>query len=168
MNNRPPDPKFRRLVDRLYDGPTLSKQEVAQLEEFLENDEALALPLIRHAGNDKREFRGFAQGMQTLLDFEVRHHFASDLAEAAQAIGDADEAILLERGNIAGAIPAVAQDFARFFRRVQVALHHIRTAHQQQTFTPGRQGFVRFAIDHADADSGKGPPNRAAFCAELS
>ncbi|RYD21189.1 MAG: hypothetical protein EOP88_12250, partial [Verrucomicrobiaceae bacterium] len=42
MNNRPPDPKFRRLVDRLYDGPALSKQEVAQLEEFLENDDALA------------------------------------------------------------------------------------------------------------------------------
>ena len=42
MNNRPPAPKFRRLVDRLYDGPALSKQEVAQLEEFLENDEALA------------------------------------------------------------------------------------------------------------------------------
>ncbi|RYD45924.1 MAG: hypothetical protein EOP85_08445, partial [Verrucomicrobiaceae bacterium] len=42
MNKRPPNPKFRRLVDRLYDGPALSKQEVAQLEEFLENDDALA------------------------------------------------------------------------------------------------------------------------------
>jgi len=42
MINRPPQLKLRRLVDRLYDGPPLSKQEVAQLEEFLEDDEGLA------------------------------------------------------------------------------------------------------------------------------
>jgi hypothetical protein len=42
MSSRPPHPKLRSLIDRLHDGPPLSKQEVAQLEEFLEDDEALA------------------------------------------------------------------------------------------------------------------------------
>jgi hypothetical protein len=42
MSSRPPHPKLRILVDRLHDGPPLSKTEVAQLEELLEDDEALA------------------------------------------------------------------------------------------------------------------------------
>lgn len=42
MSRRPPHPKLRALVDRLHDGPPLSKTEVAQLEELLEDDEALA------------------------------------------------------------------------------------------------------------------------------
>lgn len=42
MNKRPPHPRLRSLVDRLHDGPPLSKPEVAELEELLEDDEALA------------------------------------------------------------------------------------------------------------------------------
>ena len=42
MNNRPPHPRLRRLVDRLHDGPPLSKPEVAELEDLLEDDAALA------------------------------------------------------------------------------------------------------------------------------
>ena len=42
MSSRPPHTKLRSLIDRLHDGPPLSKQEVAQLEEYLEDDEALA------------------------------------------------------------------------------------------------------------------------------
>ncbi|WP_367871802.1 FecR domain-containing protein [Luteolibacter sp. Populi] len=42
MSSRPPHPKLRLLVDRLHDGPPLSKTEVAQLEELLEDDDALA------------------------------------------------------------------------------------------------------------------------------
>ncbi|MEK7952001.1 FecR domain-containing protein [Luteolibacter soli] len=42
MSSRPPHAKLRSLIDRLHDGPPLSKQEVAQLEEYLEDDEALA------------------------------------------------------------------------------------------------------------------------------
>lgn len=41
-SSRPPHPKLRALVDRLHDGPPLSKMEVAQLEELLEDDDALA------------------------------------------------------------------------------------------------------------------------------
>ncbi|HEY1123762.1 MAG TPA: FecR domain-containing protein [Haloferula sp.] len=42
MSSRPPHAKLRSLIDRLHDGPPLSKQEVAQLEEYLEDDDALA------------------------------------------------------------------------------------------------------------------------------
>ena len=42
MSSFAPSPKLRSLIDRLHDGAPLSKQEVAQLEELLEDDDALA------------------------------------------------------------------------------------------------------------------------------
>lgn len=42
MTSHPPHPRLRSLVDRLHDGPPLSKPEVAELEELLEDDGALA------------------------------------------------------------------------------------------------------------------------------
>ncbi len=42
MTRRPPHPRLRSLVDRLHDGPPLSKPEVAELEDLLEDDGALA------------------------------------------------------------------------------------------------------------------------------
>jgi hypothetical protein len=52
----------------------------------------------------------------------VRNHFAGDLAEAREAIGDAEEAIVVEGGNIAGAIPAAAEDFGGALRLVARSL----------------------------------------------
>lgn len=42
MSKSPPSPELRSLVDRLHDGPDLSPQEVARLEELLGDDDALA------------------------------------------------------------------------------------------------------------------------------
>lgn len=42
MNSRPPPLEFRNLVDRLHDGPPLSDVEMARLEEFLKEDDAMA------------------------------------------------------------------------------------------------------------------------------
>lgn len=42
MNSRPPHSELRNLVDRLHDGPSLTGQEMARLEEFLKDDDSLA------------------------------------------------------------------------------------------------------------------------------
>lgn len=39
---KPPDPELRKLVDRLLDEGALTKPDMARLEEFLENDDALS------------------------------------------------------------------------------------------------------------------------------
>ena len=70
--------------------------------------------------------------VQLFLHFHMRHHFPADLAEAAQAVGDLQEAVFVERRNVAGGVPAVAQDFGGLLRLAEVATHHVRATHEQQ------------------------------------
>jgi hypothetical protein len=76
----------------------------------VQNHQPLPFLRIRHAGDGKCRLARAGQLLQFLLHLEVRHHFAAQLAEATQAVGDLQEAILVERGDVAGLIPALAQD----------------------------------------------------------
>ena len=61
--------------------------------------------------------------------------------------------------DVAGVVPAVAQNFGGFFRLVQVALHHVRPAHEQ--VSPGLidgQRLQRFRIDNFHVIPGSGCP----------
>ena len=51
----------------------------------------------------------------------MRHHLAADLAEARQAIGDANEALtLVHNGDVAGLIPAVHESLGGLLRLSQI------------------------------------------------
>ena len=53
----------------------------------VEGHQAFAALLVGNAGDDAR---GIAEDSENgLFDFEVRHHFAADFAEAREAVGDA-------------------------------------------------------------------------------
>jgi len=47
-----------------------------------------------------------------VLNLDVRHHFAGDLAEAAQAVGEVRKPSSFHVGNVAGGVPAVFQTSA--------------------------------------------------------
>src|SRR5690349_5091492 len=66
-----------------------------------ENDEALALLFVRDGGYGKDLFGGIGQFVQSFLELDVRNHFAADFAEAAEAVGDAEEAVFVHGGDIA-------------------------------------------------------------------
>ncbi len=67
-------------------------------------------------------------------------------------------------------IPAVAQHFGGFFRLAQIALHHVRPAHEQQTRLAQRQVFLVpriFRVDDAHAHAGQRMADFAALGADL-
>src|ERR1043166_7194896 len=140
-------------------------QALAQLvvAKGVQNDEAFAFFFVRNGGDDEDLFGSGGNFLQFVFDFDVRNHFAADLAEAAHAIGDADEAVFVDGGDVAGVIPAVAQDFGGFFGLVQVALHDVGAADQQQTGLIGGLDVLRFGIDDAQNNSGQGMADAAAF-----
>ena len=102
------------------------------VRKLVQNHKALAFFFVRHAGDSKRLFGHARQLVQLLFHFDVRHHFAADLAETAQTIGDLQEAVFVTRGDITGDIPAVAQDLGDFLRMAELPLHNVGSTHQQQ------------------------------------
>jgi len=52
--------------------------------------------------------RDAADFVEFFFDLDVRNHFAPDFAEAAEPVGDLQEAIFIEARDVAGDIPAVA------------------------------------------------------------
>ena len=98
---------------------------------------------IGDAGHRQREVvlvegQDLAEG---LFDADVRDHLPADLAEAALAAGDADKAVLVDLGDVAGHVPAVADHLGRQFRLIEIALHDVGAFYQQHArlaSAPGR------------------------------
>ena len=133
----------------------------------MQHDEPLALLAIRHAGNDKFLLGRAGKLVKFFFDLDVRHHFAGDFAEAAQPVGDCEEAVLVLGGDIAGDVPAVLQHFRGFFRLAEIALHHVGASHEQQAGRSHRQNLARFRIHDAHADSRQRMADASAFRAHL-
>ena len=108
------------------------------------------------------------QFVQFLFHLDVRHHFAADLAEAGQPVGDGEETILIERGDVAGDIPAVAKNLRRLLRFAEVTFHHVRPAHEQQARLANGQWLECVGIDDAHADAGQRMADLAALGADLA
>src|SRR5207247_7077678 len=81
---------------------------------------------------------------------DVRNHLAADFAEPAQAVSDADEPVFIDGGDVARVVPAVLQDLSRLFRLLQVPLHDVGPADEQQT---------RLSDGHRLASSGVHDPH---------
>ena len=120
----------------------------------VQDDEALALFPVGHGCDDEFLFRGAGKFVQLLFDFDVRHHLAADFAEAAQAIGDREEAVFVFGGDVAGDVPAVLQHLRRFFGLAEIALAS-RWARAPAAIRamPAGIALARFGIDDAHADA---------------
>src|SRR5713226_6925832 len=94
-----------------------------RLIQRVQHDEALAFLLVGHGSDDEGLFPGAGQFLQDVLDFDVRHHLAPDFAETAQPVGNSQEAVFVHPGDVAGVVPAVAENVGGFFRLVEVAAH---------------------------------------------
>src|SRR5579862_39416 len=138
------------------------------LSERVQNNQALAFFFVGDRGDDKDLFGCAGHFLKFFFHLDVRNHFAADLAEAAQAIGDADEAIFINGGDVAGVVPAVVQNFGGFFRLVEVALHDVGTSDEEQTRLVDGLNGLRFRIDGAQHNSGKRMANAAALGPHLA
>ena len=102
---------------------------------------------------------GIAEDVEDgFFHFQMGHHFAGDFAEAREAVGDAQEAFVIEQGDVAGDIPAVVKNLRGAVGLVEVAEHAVGAFHQQQTFGIWGQGGEGDGIDNARGDSGMGWP----------
>ena len=93
----------------------------------VKHDQPLPLGPIRH-GRHHREQLPIGRPerlVDRLLDREMGHHLAADLRKPALAAGDRDEALAVEPGDVAGAVPAVVNNLLREIRPVEIALHHV-------------------------------------------
>jgi hypothetical protein len=121
--------------------------------EFVQHHEAFAFLFISDAGDDKGLFRGGDQFVQFFLHLEMRHHFAANFAEATQAVGDLNETILVQRGDVAGGVPAGLQHGGGLFGFAEIAEHHIRAAHEQQPGLAERSGRFGFRVHDAHTNA---------------
>src|ERR1700735_5209548 len=134
----------------------------------MQDYKALAFFPVGDAGDHERFFRGFGQLVKFFFDFDVRHHFAADFAETAEAVGDGEEVVFVFGGDVAGRIPAVLQNLRGFFRLAQITFHHVGAAHEQQAGSIHGQARARFRINDAHADSGQRMADVSAFAADLT
>jgi hypothetical protein len=92
--------------------------------------------------------------VELFFDAAVRHHLAADLGEAREAVGDAQEAVVVEQRDVARDVPAVAQGLVREVVATEVALHHVRAADEQHARRVGREVDEGVGIDDAAHDAG--------------
>src|SRR5437762_13825045 len=95
-------------------------------------------------------------------------HFAADFAETGEAIRDGQEAVLIERGDIAGDIPAIAQDFRCLLGLAEITFHHVRPADQQEAGLADGEWLHRVRVDDAHSDGGQWMTDCAALSAVLT
>src|SRR5713226_7806254 len=89
---------------------------------------------------------------------QVWDHLATDFAETGEAVGDANEPILIDRGDVSGNVPPVTHHLRCLFWLPQVPAHAVGTFHQQQPFLPRGKWFPRLTIH----DFGRNPWKRMA------
>ncbi len=65
--------------------------------------------------------------LQRLFDLAVRNHFSADLGEAREPIGDRQEPVFIQHGDVAGDVPAIAHGVGREILTSQVAGHDVGT-----------------------------------------
>ena len=65
---------------------------------------------------------------------------------------------VVDHGDVAGDVPAVADHLGRLFGLMQIALHHVGALHQQHAGRFERQVFERLGVDDLRGDAGTGRP----------
>jgi hypothetical protein len=65
------------------------------------------------------------------------NHFARDLAEAGEPVGDVDEALVVDAGDVGGDVPAFVESFGGAFGLAEVTHHAVGAFDQQQASLVG-------------------------------
>ena len=99
--------------------------------------------------------------------FQVRHHFARDLAESRQPVRDAEETFIVQRADIARHVPPVVHRFRRSLRLIQIADHPVGTFYQHQSFHLRRQWLHGGRIHNLHRNAWKRMAHRARLVAQL-
>src|ERR1019366_10039793 len=114
-----------------------------------------ALSLVGYRGYGKDLFGRAADLVKLVFDLDMANHFSANLAEPGQAIGNPDESILIHRSNVARVIPATTENLSSLFRTLQISLHDIWAAHQQQSGLAFGCGIKGFRVHNPYTDSGQ-------------
>ena len=117
----------------------------------MQHNQALAFLLIWHSRYRENLLGCLRQFMQLFFNLDVRHHLSANFAEARQAVSDGKKPIFFHRGDVAGHIPAIAQNFGGLIRTPQIALHHVWAFQQQHARFIERQRLESFRINNAHA-----------------
>src|SRR5262249_55614907 len=118
--------------------------------------------------DDESLLGGTSELLEQVLDFDVRHHFSADFAEAGETVGDAEETVLVGSSDVAGVVPAIAQDFGGFLGFVQIAAHDVGAADEEQARLIDAERLVRIGIDDFDGDAREGMADGAALGTDLA
>src|SRR5262249_46211318 len=108
------------------------------------------------------------QLVELLFDLDVRHHLTADLAEAREPVGDGEEAVLIDRREIAGVIPAVAQDLGGLLRLAEIAQHDARSFDFEQTRLIESAGLAGLGMHDAHRDARQRMSDLATLGADLA
>src|SRR5262245_31359919 len=98
----------------------------------MHDDQALPFFVIGDCGNGKQLLCCARDLLEFVLHLYMRDHLTANLAEPAEAVGDMDESVFVDGGDVAGVVPAIPQDFSRFFRTSKITLHYVGSTDQQQ------------------------------------
>ena len=66
-----------------------------------------------------------------------------------------EKAVVVERGDVAGDVPAIAHRLSRQVFASEVAVHHVRSFHEQHARRSGWQGGEAVRIDDLHGDARK-------------
>jgi len=83
------------------------------------------------------------------FDLQMRHHLASDFAEARQAIDDLQEAVGVAAGEIASGVVTIDERLRGAFGIAYVTEHAAGSVDEQESGLASRQRRERFRIHDA-------------------
>ena len=114
--------------------------------EYHERLHLLTLDRMRHADRGRVHHRMVRE--EGLLDFARIHVEARDDDHFLFAVDDGDVSLRVDRRDVAGVEPAVAECLRRLVRALVVTVHELRAAHDQLA------GFARphLALPHLEID----------------
>jgi hypothetical protein len=125
----------------------------------VEGHQTLAAGLVGHRRD--RRARLAQQIVDRVLDADVGHHLAADLAEPRQPVGQEDEAVVIDHPDVARRVPPVLHDRRSQRRLVQIAGHQVRPLDEQHAGPPVERAVARVLIDDFHGHAGNRMADRA-------
>ncbi len=103
----------------------------------VDHHQAFPFAIIRHSGDGKYlviQFRGLVQG---LLNLAMGYHLPANLGKSGKPVGDLQESIFVDQGNVSRDIPALSKDALGQIVSPQIAFHDIGASHDEHPLVVG-------------------------------
>ena len=135
-------------------------RELGAIGEHDDRDRLLAPALVAHA--DHRDFAHLRQLVDHALDLGGGDVLAAGDDHVLLAVGQVQEAVLVEIADVAGTEPVAEEGGRGFFRILPVALRDFRPAQADLAILAGGKAVAGIVADF-DLDMGNGAAGRADF-----